>query len=322
LGFLLGIPAVLGLILGIIAKVRAGKSGKGSGLATAAIVISIIWIAVIVFLTMSRVGEPGPEGGNSPTVASASGNQTSSPTPSPDESATREQSPSPETEATTADSVGPSEQTIEVVCPFIFTFVNDHPESTRRGIALATLGQASTGANVDVMRVSRITEQLSLPDDGEFIGHWFNVADYLVSPEYMSGEVGPNESVASQSLVALYRECQRSVRDRAEDGRDGARALKQATKACKNWPLLYTGVTKDTYKNPKNVKQRERAYEAAKKAAALDTEWSRLRERLGTFNRNFEKRYESTEWSDADMKFLSASVDIDAECAKVSALSK
>ena len=52
LGFACGIPAVLGLVLGIIGLRRARIAGTGLGLATAAIWISVAWLVGLVLLVV------------------------------------------------------------------------------------------------------------------------------------------------------------------------------------------------------------------------------------------------------------------------------
>jgi len=52
-GFLCIIPAVLGIVFGVIAKNQIRESGgmqRGDGMATAGIVLGVIWIALTVVL--------------------------------------------------------------------------------------------------------------------------------------------------------------------------------------------------------------------------------------------------------------------------------
>jgi hypothetical protein len=52
-GFLCIIPAVLGIVFGVIAKNQIRESGgmqRGDGMATAGIVLGIVWIALTVLL--------------------------------------------------------------------------------------------------------------------------------------------------------------------------------------------------------------------------------------------------------------------------------
>lgn len=50
LGFACGLPAVIGLILGIIGRRQAKAVGVGVGLATAAIIVSVAWLVLIMLL--------------------------------------------------------------------------------------------------------------------------------------------------------------------------------------------------------------------------------------------------------------------------------
>jgi hypothetical protein len=57
LGFACGVPAVVGLILGLIARPQAKQAGAGLGLATAAIAISIAWLVAFgVLIAMAVSG--------------------------------------------------------------------------------------------------------------------------------------------------------------------------------------------------------------------------------------------------------------------------
>lgn len=58
-GFMCGLPALVGLVLGIVGRKRAGNVGKGIGLANAAIVISASWLALILVISILAVGNSG-----------------------------------------------------------------------------------------------------------------------------------------------------------------------------------------------------------------------------------------------------------------------
>jgi len=74
LGFICGLPAILGLIFGIVGLPRSRKAGRGAGLAISAIVISSVWLVLIVVLTVILVAadsqEASSEGSNGDVVAS------------------------------------------------------------------------------------------------------------------------------------------------------------------------------------------------------------------------------------------------------------
>jgi len=55
LGFACALPAVVGLILGLVARPRAQLAGAGVGLATAAIVISLAWLAFFLVMVLVAV---------------------------------------------------------------------------------------------------------------------------------------------------------------------------------------------------------------------------------------------------------------------------
>jgi hypothetical protein len=50
LGFACAVPAVVGLVLGIVARPRAKEAGSGVGLATAAIAVSAGWLILFAVL--------------------------------------------------------------------------------------------------------------------------------------------------------------------------------------------------------------------------------------------------------------------------------
>lgn len=50
LGFACGLPALIGLVLGIMARPQAKAAGSGVGLSTAAIAISVAWILMFALL--------------------------------------------------------------------------------------------------------------------------------------------------------------------------------------------------------------------------------------------------------------------------------
>lgn len=59
-GFLLAMPAVAGLILGIVSLARSNRDSRRRGLAIAAVVISVLWIAFfgVVFLAVGFSDSP------------------------------------------------------------------------------------------------------------------------------------------------------------------------------------------------------------------------------------------------------------------------
>jgi uncharacterized membrane protein len=59
LGFACAVPAVVGLILGLMARPRAKEAGAGVGLATAAIAVSAAWLVlfgVLIVFAMRGTG--------------------------------------------------------------------------------------------------------------------------------------------------------------------------------------------------------------------------------------------------------------------------
>lgn len=66
-GFACGVPAVVGLILGIIGLKAARKAAKGKGLAIAAITISAVWLAIVAVIAVA-----GAQGGGKTSQVSGS----------------------------------------------------------------------------------------------------------------------------------------------------------------------------------------------------------------------------------------------------------
>lgn len=60
LGFACGVPALIGLVLGIIARPQAKAAGTGVGLATAAIAISVAWILFFALLIVMAMRSQAP----------------------------------------------------------------------------------------------------------------------------------------------------------------------------------------------------------------------------------------------------------------------
>lgn len=60
LGFACGLPAIVGLILGIIGRRQAKAVGVGIGLATTAIVVSVVWLALFLVLIVVAQLNVGP----------------------------------------------------------------------------------------------------------------------------------------------------------------------------------------------------------------------------------------------------------------------
>ena len=60
LGFACALPAVVGLILGLIGRPRAKEAGVGVGLANAAIAISVAWLVVFLILVMIAAASTHP----------------------------------------------------------------------------------------------------------------------------------------------------------------------------------------------------------------------------------------------------------------------
>jgi MFS family permease len=60
LGFACGVPAIVGLILGIVGRRRAKAVGAGVGLATAAIAVSAAWLVGIALLLVNAQLNVGP----------------------------------------------------------------------------------------------------------------------------------------------------------------------------------------------------------------------------------------------------------------------
>lgn len=52
LGFACGVPAVVGLILGVVGRRQATVAGAGIGLATAAIIVSLAWLVLFLILIL------------------------------------------------------------------------------------------------------------------------------------------------------------------------------------------------------------------------------------------------------------------------------
>ncbi|MBK9741176.1 MAG: DUF4190 domain-containing protein [Actinobacteria bacterium] len=117
LGFVCGIPAVIGLILGIVGRPKAKAAGSGVGLATAAIVISAAWLAIGLIGTVAVMASGG---NSSDTAASETASATEAPVaseaPAPSsaaavatESAVAEssESPSPSPEAVASEVATP-----------------------------------------------------------------------------------------------------------------------------------------------------------------------------------------------------------------------
>ena len=63
LGFACGVPAIIGLFLGIIGRRQAKAVGAGVGLASAAIAVSAAWLAVILLLIVMAQIEGTTTGG-------------------------------------------------------------------------------------------------------------------------------------------------------------------------------------------------------------------------------------------------------------------
>ena len=60
LGFACAVPAVIGLVLGLIARPRARAAGAGVGLATAAIAVSAAWLAFFaILIVVAQTGSAG-----------------------------------------------------------------------------------------------------------------------------------------------------------------------------------------------------------------------------------------------------------------------
>ncbi len=127
-GFLCGIPAVVGLVLGLMARKRAKLVQRGVGLATAAIVISSIWLAVVVVGVVVGIANSGNGGGASEGAGAESG---SSAPASPSQAST----PQPDT-AVEASSPAPTPTpTLEPRESFLAMVRNSGPTEARDAIA-------------------------------------------------------------------------------------------------------------------------------------------------------------------------------------------
>ncbi|MEI6362014.1 MAG: DUF4190 domain-containing protein [Actinomycetes bacterium] len=60
LGFACAVPAVVGLILGLVARPRAKEAGAGVGLATAAIAVSAAWLVLFAVLVVMAIAGTRP----------------------------------------------------------------------------------------------------------------------------------------------------------------------------------------------------------------------------------------------------------------------
>jgi len=60
LGFACAVPAIVGLILGLVASPRAKAAGAGIGLATSAIAISIAWLVLFAILVIMAIVGTSP----------------------------------------------------------------------------------------------------------------------------------------------------------------------------------------------------------------------------------------------------------------------
>ena len=68
LGFVCGLPALIGLILGIAGRPKAKTAGSGVGLATAAIVIGAGWLLLFVVVGVVSATSSGSSSGSSPSA--------------------------------------------------------------------------------------------------------------------------------------------------------------------------------------------------------------------------------------------------------------
>ena len=68
LGFVCGLPALIGLILGIAGRPKAKAAGSGVGLATAAIVIGAGWLLLFVVVGVVSATSSGSSSGSSPSA--------------------------------------------------------------------------------------------------------------------------------------------------------------------------------------------------------------------------------------------------------------
>ena len=68
LGFVCGLPALIGLILGIAGRPKAKTAGSGVGLATAAIVIGAGWLLLFVVVGVVSTTSSGSSSGSSPSA--------------------------------------------------------------------------------------------------------------------------------------------------------------------------------------------------------------------------------------------------------------
>ena len=68
LGFVCGLPALIGLILGIAGRPKSKTAGSGVGLATAAIVIGAGWLLLFVVVGVVSTTSSGSSSGSSPSA--------------------------------------------------------------------------------------------------------------------------------------------------------------------------------------------------------------------------------------------------------------
>lgn len=107
-GFVCGIPALIGLILGIVSLPETKRQGRGQGLAIAAIVISAIWLVLLLIGGIVGAVSGGSSDSASPSSSSQSvqpteeasesslpPDETPSASPTPSESASLEPTPTP-----------------------------------------------------------------------------------------------------------------------------------------------------------------------------------------------------------------------------------
>lgn len=78
-----GVTAIVALVLGFIGRGKAKSAGSGVGLATAAIVISIVWLVLLAFGSIRGVGSNTTQGSPSPTISSLGPSDAASGLPNP-----------------------------------------------------------------------------------------------------------------------------------------------------------------------------------------------------------------------------------------------
>ena len=191
-GFLLALPAVAGLVLGIVSLARSSSDFRRRGLAIAAVVVSSLWILIfgMAWLIGGSVSEG--EGINEASIEERmdkARDTTNGPAPSPSRIVV---------EGLTAEQA-------QVICPFVQDFAKPGSD---KSISVSVAGRSQIERMSDAIAVGTVAEALQSDlQETPLLGDWFTVALALQSPEYQAGQFISNDAGASASLANLNNYC-------------------------------------------------------------------------------------------------------------------